>query len=572
MDPSRLILFGEFRLDGVRGQLLRGTEVVPLPPKAFALLEYMAGNPGRLIPKRELLSQIWPGVYVSDDVLKTTVRDLRRALHDDPHTPRFIETAHRRGYRFIAVPPGSSSALTGGERVDAMAATDVRIASAGSAGGGGVSGVAEAPLPMPGMPGWTGSAPEVHYARSGDVNIAYQVVGSGPRDIVFVMGWVSHLEYFWNEPSFARFLSRLAANARLILFDKRGTGLSDPVPVSAMPTLEQRLDDVRAVMEAVGSERAVLMGVSEGGPLCSLFAATYPARTEALIMIGSYARRLRDSDYPWGPTPEERDRFCQSLIEQWGGPVGIEERAPSRAQDPAFRNWWASYLRMGASPGAAVALTRMNADIDIRAVLPSIKVPTLVIHRSGDHCLRVEEGRYLASRIPGAEFVELPGSDHLPFVGDQDSILQSVDVFLSRRREPAHDGRLLASVLTVHAGSDVPAACEQEVTRLRGHLVQRAGASLIATFDGPGRAVGCASLLIALMAEMNIHARAGVHVGECDPSAAHGPVYEASDKLAATAIDGAVHASRTVVDLVPGSGLLFEPVTMSDSVVWRVVR
>ena len=296
----------------------------------------------------------------------------------------------------------------------------------------------------------------MHYAHSEGVNIAYEVVGSGPRDIVFVMGWVSHLEYFWNEPSFARFLLRLASHARLILFDKRGTGRSDPVPISQLPTMEQRLDDVRAVMEAAGSERAVLMGVSEGGPLCSLFAATYPARTEALVMIGSYARRLRDEDYPWGATPEERDQFCQTIIDEWGGPVGIEERAPSRANDPAFREWWASYLRMGASPGAAVALTRMNAAIDIRDVLPSIRVPTLVLHRTGDRCLKVEEGRFLASRIPGAEFIELPGDDHLPFVGDQDAILGAVEQFLARPPARTVDNRLLASVLTVTADRDVP--------------------------------------------------------------------------------------------------------------------
>ena len=248
------------------------------------------------------------------------------------------------------------------------------------------------------------------------------------------MGWVSHLEYFWNEPSFARFLTRLASMSRLILFDKRGTGLSDAVAVHELPTLEQRMDDVRAVMDAAGSERAVLLGISEGGPMCSLFAATYPEKTEALIMIGSYARRLRDLDYPWGPTRSERDAFCRRLLEEWGGPVGVEERAPSLAHDPAFRNWWAAYLRMGASPGAAVALTEMNAEIDMRNVLPSIRVPTLVLHRTGDRCLNVEEGRYLASRITGAEFVELPGDDHLPFVGDQDASSPRSRRFLTRSR------------------------------------------------------------------------------------------------------------------------------------------
>ena len=547
MDSFEDLTFGECRLDPAGGQLYRNGVVVPLAPKAFALLEYLARRPGRLISKHELLAALWPGVYVTDAVLKTTVRDLRRALDDDSHAPRFIETAHRRGYRFVGTGPGPGPGAPGA------------LGAQGAQGAGAA-----------GAPG--ASAPAVRYAHSENVNIAYQVVGSGPRDIVFVMGWVSHLEYFWNEPSFARFLSRLASNARLILFDKRGTGRSDPVPISELPTLERRLDDVRAVMEAAGSERAVLMGVSEGGPLCSLFAATYPKRTEALVMIGSYARRLRDDDYPWGATPEERDRFCQTIIDEWGGPVGIEERAPSRAHDPVFRAWWASYLRMGASPGAAVALTRMNAAIDIRAVLPSIRVPTLVLHRSGDRCLKVEEGRFLASHIPGAQFIELPGNDHLPFVGDQDAMLDAVDQFLARPPAQAADNRLLASVLTITADREVPAECELEVARLRGSLVTRSGRTLVATFDGPGRAVGCASLLLAALSGAGISARAGVHVGECDPAIAEGPVFDASRALADAAVPGAVQASRTVVDLVPGSGLLFEPVTLSDSVVWRVVR
>ncbi len=319
--------FGPFRLDPVSGQLYRGNAVVPLAPKAFALLQQLISQPGRLFTKEELLESVWPGVFVGDAVLKVAIRDIRKALGDDAQSPKYIETAHRRGYRFRAD--------------DFMPASP--------------------PVPA------TSSLPRVHYARSGSVNIAYQVIGTGPLDLVFVMGWVSHLDYFWNEPSFARFLTRLSSMARLILFDKRGTGLSDPVPVNELPTLERRMDDVRAVMDAAGSTRAVLLGVSEGGPMCSLFAATYPDKTEALVMIGSYARRLRDRDYPWGPTPAERDAFCNALLDEWGGPVGVEERAPSLAGDADFREWWAAYLRMGASPGAAVALTRMNADIDVRA-------------------------------------------------------------------------------------------------------------------------------------------------------------------------------------------------------------
>ena len=390
MSADRILAFAEFRLDPVSGHLYRRNEPVPLAPKAFALLQLLAGQAGRLVSKQELLDGVWHGVFVGDAVLKGAIKEVRKALGDDSHEPRFIETAHRRGYRFIA----HVTVLDG-----------------------------HAPhVPV--------SAPKVSYARSGSVNIAYQVIGSGPIDIVFVMGWVSHLEYFWNEPSFAAFLTRLASMARLILFDKRGTGLSDPVPISELPTLDQRMDDVQAVMEAVGSTRAVLMGVSEGGPLCTVFAATHPQQTAALVMLGSYARRLWAEDYPWGPTREQRDRFLQTIIAEWGGPVGIEERAPSRALDPEFRNWWAAYLRMGASPGAAVALTRMNAEVDVRDILPKITAPTLVIHRTGDRLLKIEEGRYLASLIPGATLVELPGDDHLPFVGDQLAILSAIDQFL----------------------------------------------------------------------------------------------------------------------------------------------
>jgi pimeloyl-ACP methyl ester carboxylesterase len=403
----------------------------------------------------------------------------------------------------------------------------------------------------------------VQYAQSGSVNIAYQVVGSGATDLVFVMGWVSHLEYFWNEPSFARFLTRLASLGRLILFDKRGTGLSDAVPVSQLPTLEQRLDDVRAVMDAAGSKRAVLVGVSEGGPLCTLFAATYPEKTEALVAIGSYARRLKDADYPWGQTPEQREAFCQTILEQWGGPVGIDERAPSRAADPAFRDWWASYLRMGASPGAAVALTRMNAQIDVRDVLPSIQAPTLVLHRSGDRLLHVEEGRYLASRIPTATFVELPGDDHLPFVGNQDAILSEIERFLSATPSRAAVEHVLATVLTVW--SDARPADREHVRRVfarevaahRGRPIELGDHRLAATFDGPGRAVRCGCSVATVASRSKITLRAGVHIGESDPAATAGPLMDICADIAHAAAPGEVLVSRTVVDLVPGSGLQF---------------
>ena len=262
---ERGLAFDRFQLDPHSGELRGPSGPIPLTPKALALLQYLAARPGKLVTKRELLEVLWPNVFVADGALKVCIRQIRRALDDDAQVPRFIETAHRRGYRFIA--PVRPLAVASDPKAVAPNEPELR-------------------------------AP-VRYARSGDVNIAYQVLGSGPIDLVFVMGWVTHLEYAWRAPSFARFLRQLAGSARLILFDKRGTGLSDPV--AEMPTLEQRMDDVRAVMDAVGSRRAVLLGVSEGGPMCSLFAATYPDRTEALIMIGTYARRTRTQDYPVGP-------------------------------------------------------------------------------------------------------------------------------------------------------------------------------------------------------------------------------------------------------------------------------
>lgn len=334
------------------------------------------------------------------------------------------------------------------------------------------------------------------------------------------------------------------------------------MPVSELPSLDTRLDDVRAVMDAAGSRRAVLMGVSEGGPLCSLFAATYPEKTEALVMIGSYARRMIDADYPWGKTPEDRDRFCSTIIEEWGGPVGLAERAPSMANDPSFRDWWAAYLRMGASPGAAVALTRMNAEIDIRGLLPSIGVPTLVIHRTGDQTLKVEEGRYLASRIPGARFVELPGADHLPFVGDQDAILSVVEDFLAHPHQRGSQTSAVASALTVR--SNAPPAdrdlllriFDRELHYFRGRPIA-SPEHYVAVFDGPGRAVQCALSVLRIAHQSRIDARAGVHIGAFDGRHGDTELVSAATEIAAAAGEHETLVSRSVSDLLAGAAVQF---------------
>ena len=419
----------------------------------------------------------------------------------------------------------------------------------------------------------------IRYAHSGDVNIAWQEIGSGPIDIVFVMGWVSHLDWFWKDPSFAQFLQRLATFARVILFDKRGTGLSDRVPVDELPDLETRMDDVRAVMEAAGSQKAVLCGVSEGGPLCALFAATYPQKTLALTMLGSYSRRLWAEDYPWGPTDDVRSKFLSDIAANWGGPLGIEERAPSMAKDKLFRDWWASYLRMGASPGAAVALTKMNAQIDIRPILPSIHVPTLVLHRSGDRCLRVEEGRYLAEKIPGAKFVELPGEDHLPFVGNSEQVLTEIEIFLTGLTGGSHADYVLATVLHVKftAGSqsaDVPPPSpaeqfrkmvEREVTLFRGNNVFFDSSGLRATFDGPVRSILCARAISRLAERLQIAVRCGLDTGTChiDHSGIYGPAVDSAGRIASLAPDSNVWISGTLRHLIAGTELQFEQLEQS---------
>lgn len=419
---------------------------------------------------------------------------------------------------------------------------------------------------------------ETRYAKSGDLSIAYQVVGEGPLDLVFVMGWVSHLDWFWEEPSFARFLRRLSSFSRLILFDKRGTGLSDRLPTDRMPTLEERMDDVRAVMDAVGSQRAALFGVSEGAPMCALFAATYPERTHALVIFGGYARRLRAEDHPWAPTREEREALVATFEENWGKPVLLGLRAPSVEGDESFRRWWADYLRMSASPGAAVALTRVNMDIDARDVLPAVRVPTLVLHRVDDRSLSVDYGRYLARHIPGARLVELPGGDHLPFVGDQEAVVGEIEEFLTGERSGPEPDRVLATVVfTDVVGSTAKAAemgdaawrdllerhdaaVRRALDRWRGREVDTAGDGFLAAFDGPARAVRFAREAADAVRALGLELRAGVHTGEVELAGHHlrGIAVHIGARVAAAAGAGEVLVSQTVKDLVAGSGLRFE--------------
>jgi pimeloyl-ACP methyl ester carboxylesterase len=418
--------------------------------------------------------------------------------------------------------------------------------------------------------------PETCYARSGDVNIAYQVVGEGPLDLVLVPGWMSNIEVFWEEPLAVRFFERLASFSRLILFDKRGTGLSDRV--ADVPNLETRMDDVRAVLDAAGSSRAALLGYSEGGPMCALFAATYPDRTAALIMIGSYARRIWAPDYPWGTPRQAWDAFADSVVRDWGGPVGLEARAPSLARDPQFRDWWARNLRLSGSPATARSVLLMNAEIDVRDVLPAIRVPTLILHNVNEQTIPVESGRHLARHIPNAKYVELPGADHLPFVGNADAILDEIEEFLTGTRRGVEPDRVLATVLftdivdATRKASEVGdrrwrdlleahhGAVREELSRFRGREIDTAGDGFLAAFDGPARAVRAASAIRSDVKRLGLEIRAGLHTGECEIMGAKlsGVAVHIGARIASLAAAGEVLVSSTVHDLVAGSGLRFE--------------
>ena len=418
--------------------------------------------------------------------------------------------------------------------------------------------------------------PETHYTLSDGVNIAYQVVGDGPIDLVLVPGWVSNIEIFWEEPGMNRFLRGIAGFARLILFDKRGTGLSDRV--TDTPMLEERMADVRAVMDAVGSERAALVGYSEGGPMCALFAATWPERTIGLVMIGSYARRSRAPDYPFGPEPAAHENFIESLATSWPSDALLELRAPSVVGDERFTTWWTRYLRMSASPGAAVAMTRANNEIDIRHVLPTIQVPTLVLHARGDRTVEIGHGRYIADNIPGAKFVEIDSDDHLPWLVGAEDVLRSVQEFLTGSRPKTARNRVLSTIMfTDIVGSTQIAAkrgdrdwgdlreahnslVRQELAAYSGKEINTTGDGFVMAFDGPARAVRCAEALGSANGEIGIDIRAGIHTGECE--LADGELSGLALHIAARIADIApareIIVSRTVKDLVAGSGLAFE--------------
>ena len=524
---SQSVSFGGYRFDGDTGRLWSGTQEIHLTPKASAVLAALIAHAGQPVSKENLFASVWSGIAVSDDALTSCIQELRRALDDDAKQPRFIETRHRRGYQFVA-------ALHNVQRDS----RDERAA-------------------RPGKP----ATPATRYAKAGDVTVAYQVLGDGPIDLVYVPGWITHLEYRWELPRAAHLMRRLASFSRLILFDKRGTGLSDRA--QGYPTLDDRMDDVRAVMDAVRSERAVVFGASEGGVMSMVFAASHPDRTEALVLYSTFAKRVWSPDYPWAPTPEARQRWYDLLERGWGGKTDLEDIAPSIANDEAVQEWWSTYLRLGASPGAAMALARFNTQIDTRHVLPTIRVPTLILHCVGDREVNVEEARYLAARIPGAMLVELPGRDHLVYAADVDRVADEIQRFVAtvHTRRPVQ--RVLSTIAVFDTGGRHAEGLADAIARQgaahRGKVLRASSTESVVSFDGPGHAIRAACAMASSRDWSDGTVKVGIHSGECDlrDGTLEGPPLHIASALSAAAPPGRVLVTRTVTDLVVGSVFRF---------------
>ena len=414
------------------------------------------------------------------------------------------------------------------------------------------------------------SLPTTRYVLSGDVRIAYQASGNGPLDLIFVPGFISNLDAQWDDPGFRRLITRLGAFSRLIMFDKRGTGLSDRVDNRQLPSLETRMEDVRAVMDAVGSTRAAILGTSEGGPMAILFAATYPERTRALVLYGTYARF-----HSWVMRRGALDQFIEEIEKGWGTGVGASRFAPD--QDERFREWWGRYERLSASPTAAIALARMNANIDIRQVLSTVRVPTLVIHRSKDVRVDIAGGRYLAEKIAGARFVEMPGRDHPIWTGDVDGVVDEIEEFLTGARQPPDHARVLATLMvsrlvdaarmaaqlgdrmwSVRARS-LRDANESIIARHGGEIVGTNAEETCARFDGPARAIRCAVAIRDAARQLGVNTAAGVHTGEIELADrfVSGLSLLVAQRISAIAKAEQILVSSTVSDLVAGSGLHF---------------
>jgi pimeloyl-ACP methyl ester carboxylesterase len=501
-----IVAFEDLELDLSQVELRRSGVRVPVEPQVFEVLAYLVSHRHRVVPKDELMDSVWGGRLVSETAVTSRIKQARQAIGDNGHDQRLIRTLHGRGYRFVG--------------------------PAREAG----------PVPAP-------RQEPVHYAVSDGLQIAYQITGSGDRDIVLVAGFVSHLELDWAEPRHAAFLDRLSSLGRLIRFDKRGTGLSDRP--NDLPDLETRIHDVLAVMDAAGSRRAVLFGYSEGGAMAILMAAMHPERVDALMLYGAYAKRQRSDDYPWAPTAEERRQYIERLSVEWSWEADMRVMCPSA--DDSMARWWGLRARAAATPSTVRSLIAMNTLVDVRDALHSVRVPTLVMHRRGDRDSRLEEGRYLAEHIPGARFAELSGADHFVAV-DAPQILDQVEGYLADLGTAPTPPRALAAVLAV-AGPDVAAG-----SLPGGRAARTPDGQTIIVYDGPAAAIRDA--MSVLSGPRGADMRFGLQIAEVPRtgSVVDGPGVDAAVSLAERAAPGQLLVSPTVRDLVAGSGLSLAPV------------
>jgi class 3 adenylate cyclase len=420
--------------------------------------------------------------------------------------------------------------------------------------------------------------PETRYASSGDVGIAYQAIGEGEIDLVVAFPYLSHLDLLWENPAMTHFMRRLGSFARVILFDRRGVGLSDPVEKAA--TLEERMDDVRAVMDAAGCEHAALLGMSEGSTMCMLFAATYPQRTDALVLWGAMARSTEDDDYPWAPPKEALVEANEELIAPlWGQGATLDIFSPSLADNPSAREFQARFERQAASPKRVWQLLQMFLDTDVRDALPLIQAPTLVMQRRGDRAVNHRAARWLAEQIEGSRYVELQGEDHFPWVGDSEAALAPIEEFLTGVRPGPAPERVLATVLFTDIVDSTRLATEmgdrrwrdlleqhhelvrEQLARFEGREIKTTGDGFLAIFDGPTRAAECARAIADEMPSLGIEVRAGLHTGEVEliGDDVGGIAVHVAARIAALADARTVLVSRTVRDLAAGSGVDFEP-------------
>lgn len=530
--------FDQYTINAETFEAFRNGERLRAEPQVLDLLIFLLQNRHRVVTKEEVFEVVWKGRLVADATLASRMRAVRQLIDDDGLRQRFIQTIRGRGFRFV-------------HEVRAEQVTDAHFHKDQE------------------QRRLTDPSPEIRYARSGAVHVAYQLFGDGPVNLILAPGFVSHIDNYWDYPPLNRWLTRLGQMARVAMFDKRGTGLSDPVP--ELPDMDQRIDDVRAVMDAAQFEKAVIMGVSEGGSLASLFAAIHPERTQGLLLYGAFAQFES-----WFPTEESLQELFDYIETDWGTGKSISNYAPSVATDPELRQWWGKFERLGATPGEAVALMRMNSQIDISGTLSSIQAPTMVLHRSGDVLIDIEGGRTLARRIPDARIIEYPGPDHLPFVGDNvDEILAAVSEFLADLPAEPTVERTLATVVVATFPVSDPGSSDanrrlsdhRQRDRMLRHAVTRYGGSeiefrddqFIAAFDAPARALKCALDIVEEFDRFHLPVHIGVHTGELQiaDGGASGIGMDIASQVAGLADRHKVVASRTVKDLVAGSGIRF---------------